>query len=101
MMAKWRRGHRGGHVGPLAQAWAALPDNYGEIDMAAGGSVTTAYTCKVVDEVKLKTEHTPRLRTECARVDDAAELLLRGQEVVVAGSDMGPLRSRLASFGIG
>lgn len=69
--------------------------------MAAGGSVTTAYTCKVVDGVKLTTEHTPRLRTECARVDDAADRLLRGQEVVVAGSDMGPLRSRLASFGIG
>lgn len=69
--------------------------------MAAGGSVTTAYTCKVIEETKLTTKHTPTLRTECARVDDAAERLLRGQEVVVAGSDMGPLRSRLASFGIG
>ena len=27
--------------------------------MAAGGSVTTAYTCQVVDEVKLTTKHTP------------------------------------------
>lgn len=86
----------------MAAAWAALPDNTGEIDMAAGGSVTTAYTCQVVDEVKLTTKHTPRLRTECAKVDDdAVQRLLRGQEVVVAGSDMGPLRSRLASFGIG
>ncbi len=70
--------------------------------MAAGGSVTTAYTCKVLDGIKLTTEHTPRLRTECTRVDDdAVQRLLRGQEVVVAGSDMGSLRSRLASFGIG
>ncbi len=100
-MAKWRRGHRGGHIGPLAAAWAALPDNGEEIEMAQGGGVTTAYTCRVVDEVKLIAEHTPRLRTECATVDDAAQRLLSGKAVTVAGSDMGQLRSRLASFGIG
>lgn len=69
--------------------------------MAAGGSVTTAYTCRVIDEIKLTTQHTPRLRTECATVDDAAQRLLRGESVTVAGSDMRQLRSRLASFGIG
>lgn len=25
-MAKWRRGHRSGHLGPLAQAWGAYLD---------------------------------------------------------------------------
>lgn len=25
-MAKWRRGHRGGHLGPLAQAWCDYLD---------------------------------------------------------------------------
>ncbi len=25
-MAKWRRGHRGGHIGPLGQAWGAYLD---------------------------------------------------------------------------
>ena len=80
-MARWARGGRRGHIGPLAAAWAALPDSIGETDMAVSGSVTTAYTCRVVDEIKLTTQHTPRLRTECATVDDAAQ--------------------RLASFGIG
>lgn len=76
--------------------------------MAAGGSVlrqaqdqTVAYRCRVVDETKLMTEYTSMLRTECATVDDAAQRLLRGESVTVAGSDMGQLRSRLASFGIG
>lgn len=69
--------------------------------MAAGGSVTVAYRCRVIDEIKLVTEHTSMLRTECATVDDAVQRLNRGEMVTVAGSDMGQLRSRLASFGIG
>ncbi len=96
-MAKWRRGHAGGHVGPLAQAWGELVE---EQRMAQAGGTTTAYRCKVIDGVKLTTMHDPKLRTECATVDDAMLRLQRGETVTVAGSDMGQLRSRLAGLGV-
>ncbi len=68
--------------------------------MAQGGSATTAYRCKV-ENFRLTTTETTRPRTECATVADAQERLLRDEAVVVAGSDMMQLRSRLASFGVG
>jgi hypothetical protein len=68
--------------------------------MGDQGEVRSAYRCRVVDE-RMVTEHAPRLRTECATVDDAVLRLQRGEAVVVASIDMGQLRSRLASFGIG
>ena len=37
-MAKWRRGHRGGHIGPLAQAWAQY--NEQEQTMAVSDAVS-------------------------------------------------------------
>lgn len=49
----------------------------------------------------LHTQQATRPRTECATVADAQERLLRDEAVVVAGSDMMQLRSRLASFGVG
>ncbi len=67
--------------------------------MAAGGSATTAYECKV-EAYKLETKPTTKLRTDCATVSDAQERLERGETVTVAGSDMMQLRSRLAAFGI-
>lgn len=97
-MAKWRRGQRGGHLGPLGQAWSEYLDQ--ERAMAAGGSSTTAYECRVQAD-RLATVPVTRLRTECATVSDAQERLSRGESVVVAGSDMAQLRQRLASFGIG
>ncbi len=68
--------------------------------MAAGGSSTTAYEC-TVQEYRLVTVPTTRLRTDCATVSDAHERLQRGETVAVAGSDIAQLRQRLASFGIG
>lgn len=68
--------------------------------MAVSGSVTTAYRCQV-QEYRLTTVHDPKLRSECATVDDAIQRLERGEAVTVAGSDMGQLRSRLAGLGIG
>lgn len=68
--------------------------------MAAGGGVTTAYKCWVVAE-QMFTQHTSRLRSECVKVDDAVARLGCGETVVVAGSDMAALRTRLAGLGIG
>ena len=97
-MATWRRKRK-------RQQWFNFVEYSGntheEATMAAGGSVTVAYRCRVVDETKLATEYTSMLRTECAAVDDAVQRLNQGETVTVAGSDMGQLRSRLASFGIG
>lgn len=68
--------------------------------MAGNDDLRSAYRCQVVDG-QLITLHEPRARTECATVDDAMQRLQCGAAVVVAGVDMGPLRTRLASFGIG
>lgn len=73
--------------------------------MAAGGSTTTAYKLWLSwDDAggHLHTQQATRLRTECATVDHAAQALVNdGATVVVAGSDMMRLRSRLAAFGVG
>jgi hypothetical protein len=53
-----------------------------------------------MQEYRLVTVATTRLRTDCATVSDAQDRLQRGETVVVAGSDMAQLRMRLASFGI-
>jgi hypothetical protein len=95
-MAKWRRGHAGGHVGPLALAWAQYSE---EIEMA-DDDLKSAYRCQVIND-RMQTKHEPKARTECATIDDAVNRLQRGEAVVVANTDMGQLRSRLASFGIG
>lgn len=68
--------------------------------MAVSGGATTAYQC-TVQEYRLVTTATTRLRTDCATVSDAQERLSRGESVVVAGSDMEQLRQRLASVGVG
>ena len=96
-MAKWRRGHGGGHVGPLAQAWAQYND---EENKMADDELKSAYRCQVVND-RMQTKHEPKVRTECATIDDAVQRLQRGEAVVVSNTDMGKLRSRLASFGIG
>ncbi len=50
----------------------------------------------------LHTQQATRPRTDCATVDHAAQALVEeGETVIVAGSDMMQLRSRLASFGVG
>lgn len=67
--------------------------------MAAGGGATTAYECRVQAD-KLETKPTSKLRTDCATVDHAYEVLSRGETVTVAGSDMMRLRSKLAAFGV-
>lgn len=101
-MAKWRRRGGGrGDVSPQALAW-----NSQEADgMAVSGGVTAAYRCFVLgyDQPggRLQKEYAPRLRTECATVDDAVRRLLDGATVVVAGCDMAQLRTRLAAHGIG
>lgn len=72
--------------------------------MAQGGSTTTAYKLWLSwDDAggHLHTQQATRPRTECATVDHAAQRLRDGDTVVVAGSDMMQLRSRLASFGVG
>lgn len=71
----------------------------GWIGNEVAAMVGSAYECTVVD-YKLKTTETKRQRTECATVSDAQQRLLDGQRVVVAGSDMGQLRSRLAAWGV-
>lgn len=96
-MAKWRRGHAGGHVGPLALAWAQYSEEQSEM---ADDELKSAYRCQVVDD-RMQTKHDPRPRTECATIDDAVNRLQRGEAVIVSNVDMGSLRSRLASFGIG
>ena len=69
----------------------------GQSGMAQSGSVTTAYICRVQAN-QLTTLPTSRLRTDCATVDHAYEVLSRGEAVVVAGSDMEALRQRLRAF---
>lgn len=88
-------------MSPQALAW----NSEDAINMAMSGGEMTAYRCWVVgyDQPggKLLTEHAARLRTECATVDDAVDRLIAGGTVVVAWSDIGQLRTRLAGFGIG
>lgn len=95
-MARWARHGGGGHVGPLAQAWA----HYNEENKVADDELKSAYRCQVVND-RMQTKHEPRVRTECATIDDAVNRLQRGEAVIVSNVDMGSLRSRLASFGIG
>ena len=64
--------------------------------MAQSGGVTTAYICRLQAN-ELQTMPTSRMRTDCATVDHAYEVLSRGEAVVVAGSDMQALRRRLAA----
>lgn len=79
--------------------WAIDRYSGGQSTMAAGGSATTAYECRVQAD-KLETKPTTKLRTDCATVDHAYEVLSRGETVTVAGSDMMRLRSKLAAFGV-
>lgn len=96
-MATWRRKRkRQGWGSGLEYAWNSYLE---EESMAVAGSATTAYECKM-QEYRLVTVATTRLRTDCATVSDAQDRLQRGETVVVAGSDMAQLRMRLASFGI-
>ena len=75
-------------------------DRYaGETNMAQSGGVTTAYICRLLAN-ELQTMPTSRMRTDCATVDHAYEVLERGEPVVVAGSDMQALRRRLAAFDV-
>lgn len=68
--------------------------------MAISGSATTAYVCQV-SGYELMCTPTTRLRTECATVDHALQVLAAGERCVVAGSDMAALRDRLRRAGIG
>ena len=68
--------------------------------MAISGGATTAYVVQVHDW-QLTTQPTTRLRSECATVDHALQVLERGERCVVAGSDMAALRERLRRAGVG
>ena len=93
-MAQWARHKRRRRVTSLQElAWLHKE----EIEMAAGEK--SAYSCQV-QESRLITTYDPRMRTECATVDDALQRLRRGEEVTVAASDMGQLRTQLAGLGI-
>ena len=67
--------------------------------MAVSGGATTAYVCQVHDW-RLICEPTTRLRSECATVDHALQVLAKGERCVVAGSDMAALRVRLQQAGV-
>ena len=67
--------------------------------MAVSGGATSAYICQVHDWQLMATS-TTRLRTECATVDHALQVLERGERCVVAGSDMAALRDRLQRAGV-
>ena len=74
---------------------------YQEIEpMAVSGGTTSAYRCRV-NEYQLEASPTAALRSECANVAAAVEILSRGEACTVAGSDMMQLRQRLAGHGIG
>ena len=60
--------------------------------MAVSGGATTAYVCQVHDW-RLVCQPTTRLRSECATVDHALQVL-------AAGSDMAVLRMRLQQAGV-
>ena len=49
---------------------------------------------------ELTCQPTTLLRTECATVDHALQILARGERCVVAGSDMAALRMRLQQVGV-
>lgn len=66
---------------------------------AVGGSVTAAFDCQVI-EYKLIAKPTSVLRSECANVEAAVEILKRNEAAVVAGFNMEMVRQRLASDGI-
>lgn len=67
--------------------------------MAVGGSVTAAFRCQV-HEYRLTATPTSTLRSECANVAAAVEILGRGETCTVAGFDMEQLRQRLAGLGV-
>ena len=67
--------------------------------MAVSGGATTAYVCQV-HGYELTCQPTTLLRTECATVDHALQILARGERCVVAGSDMAALRMRLQQAGV-
>ena len=67
--------------------------------MAVSGGATTAYVCQV-HGYELTVTPTTRLRSECATVDHALQVLAAGERCVVAGSDMAALRDRLRRAGV-
>ena len=67
--------------------------------MAVSGGATTAYVCQV-SGYELTATPTTRLRSECATVDHALQVLAAGERCVVAGSDMAALRDRLRRAGV-
>ena len=67
--------------------------------MAVSGGATTAYVVQVHDWQLVATP-TTRLRSECATVDHALQVLAAGERCVVAGSDMAALRMRLQQAGV-
>lgn len=67
--------------------------------MAIAGSATAAYRCQV-NEYRLAATPTTALRSECANVSAAVEILSRGEACTVAGFDMAQLQQRLAGQGV-
>lgn len=67
--------------------------------MAISGGVTTAYLCRIESNA-LRVSSTSRLRSECATVDHALQILARGEGCVIAGGDMPTLRYRLRMAGV-
>ena len=68
--------------------------------MAVAGGVTTAYRCWAKDG-KMATERTSMLKSECASVDKALEVLTQNGSCVVASADIPTLRGRLHEIGMG
>ena len=68
--------------------------------MAIGGGVTTAFRCSAKDG-KMATEQTSMLKSECASVDKALEVLAQNGSCVVASADIPTLRRRLHEIGMG
>ncbi len=67
--------------------------------MAAGGGATSAYKCRV-NAYELTVIPTTTLRTQCVRLDQALAALAKGEQVIVAGSDMVALQTHLLQAGV-
>ena len=73
--------------------------HFGVRSMAVSGGRRRRMWCQV-HGWQLTCQPTARLRTECATVDHALQILARGERCVVAGSDMAALRMRLQQVGV-
>jgi hypothetical protein len=68
--------------------------------MAIAGASVPAYICRVQGNELITGNRTTTQNAQCIEVVTAVDKLSRGETVLVRGSDMFTLRTRLAAHGV-